>query len=858
MPDRSKKKPHSGRPTPKGPDGGFRSEFAAIGEPEAKLGVNISYDIIQQFSTQLYTNPRKAIEELVCNSYDAGAKECHISIPKEEGDPLVLLDNGRSMDVEGLVGLWMVASSPKARTAGERIDNNRLQIGKFGVGKLAAYALGNRLTHIACIDGVARLVSVGQEQLKGVHRGPRFQIFKATERSVRSIVGPLLGSLPKPWERHWRTWTIAIVEDVARSSFERALKIGRLRQMLSTALPVHSEFSIFLDGARIVRARIPRDAIQFSVNVLNLAFRAKLRLDLREYWSKELNIEKGDVPAELYEVKVGDMPDPLDVRKTVKAIFVPRLGFVEGEAIFARDTLTPEKLNERGYANNGYHIFAHGKLVNPEDELFGVTQRSHGFWRRFQARVEMPGLDDVLLVQRNAVSENSTKAQLAREFVRVLFNFVRKRAQDEEEKDDKPPRSFGAKLRKVSPLLAPLALQGLAKGEMPQGGVAAVEIDFASLREDGPASQYDAASNAIQINQDHPIIAALDELGEAAQKQWRRVVAELTAGYRLTIGLLAAKGVPGDVVVEVEEFIDAALRSAASYIRDPVEDHIHEIQDASYEGGDKFEAAVVNAFRSLGLVARHIGGADNPDGTVDIPKTGDRNLRISIEAKGSKGVISHEQLSVSTVSRHQQEAGSTSAVAIAREFQEKGAAGRRSALMREATNLVPLLTVDGIARLLRLHRQRPFTYDKIEKILTTFKPPSLLPAFIEEQWRELPELGLMRDVLTVAHEKAADDDQNFPDPGMLIGDMRVKKHKVKKGDVVDILNAVAVTTGMIIIMNRSNHEFKMLAPVATILDAMQAAAKEEVDTGTPDGSAPNDGAEKTAKPRRHRRGQGKI
>ena len=42
-------------------------------DEEAQVPVDVSYDIIRHVSAQLYTSPRKAIEELVCNAYDAGA-----------------------------------------------------------------------------------------------------------------------------------------------------------------------------------------------------------------------------------------------------------------------------------------------------------------------------------------------------------------------------------------------------------------------------------------------------------------------------------------------------------------------------------------------------------------------------------------------------------------------------------------------------------------------------------------------------------------------------------------------------------------------------------------------------------------
>lgn len=148
------------------------TRFASSGaKREADIEVRISYEIIQHVSRQLYTNPRKAIEELVTNSYDAGATECWVKLPQNPEDNLIVLDNGKSMDLEGLKGLWSVARSPKYSSSGDRIANERMQIGKFGVGKLAAYALGARLTHITCVDNDIRMISVAQEEIKQKNDG---------------------------------------------------------------------------------------------------------------------------------------------------------------------------------------------------------------------------------------------------------------------------------------------------------------------------------------------------------------------------------------------------------------------------------------------------------------------------------------------------------------------------------------------------------------------------------------------------------------------------------------------------------------------------------------------------------------
>ena len=819
----------------------LNSIFKKDASVEGEIRVDISYDIIRHVSAQLYTNPRKAIEELVCNAYDAGATECYVTLPATKQGALLVLDNGASMSLSGLGDLWKVADSPKKPDArGRRIANNRLQIGKFGVGKLAAYALGKRLTHVATTGGMTRVVSVGQDEIRARKGGgaPTFKVYSLGESKARALVEPYLQGLPSPWKNGWDSWTLAVVENIDQNHFQRALKLGILKRMISTALPISADFKTFVDGEAVPIREIPRDDIELTVDILDPSFRKKLETDLREFWKLRLSLETSDkVPKRLYTIELSQMLTPHRVTKKIPAILVPELGLVAGNAIMAKHSLTTEKLDERGYVNHGFAVYAFGKLVNPEDELFGVSARSHAYWRRFLARVEMPGLDDVLLVQRNAVSENSPRAQVAREVMRVLFEFVRTKAEQVEEADDFVPQAFGFKIQRSSPILGPLAIGGLSGGKLPEGGVSKVDIDFVTLNENGPASRYDAEEHDIQVNEDHPIIEALKDLGPQRQKQWRRVMGEVIAGGKLTEGLLTARGVGAGLVRDTEELMDSALRSAASYIRDPVEEHIQEIQDASYIGGTRFENAVVNAFKSLRLVSNHLGGPDKPDGTVEVPQAGAKNLRISIEAKGTKGIITHAELSPSTVKRHRKDEKCTSSVAIAREYQVVGRSKGRSGLLKETAGKLPLLTVSGIAKMLRLHQRRPFTYDKVAKILTTRTPPNQLEKFVEKVWRELPELGLMKLVLQVAHEKCSEHDANFPDPGMLVGDSRLAKRGMTKPQVRNILDAVAVTTGMVVIRDPTSYEFTVTAPVETILEAMAAASKEDLPPESPTSSA---------------------
>jgi hypothetical protein len=414
--------------------------------------------------------------------------------------------------------------------------------------------------------------------------------------------------------------------------------------------------------------------------------------------------------------------------------------------------------------------------------------------------------------------------------MRTLFEFTRSLAEKREEEAGAEPEAFGSKIGKISPFLAPLAIEGLGGGKTPDGGVSGLKIEFVSLAETNDVARYDATEHTIQVNVEHPIIAALNDLSPPLQKQWRKVMGEIVAGGKLAEGFLIAKGVGEGIVLDAAELLDAALRSAASYIRDPVEEHIKEIEEASYPGGTRFENAVVNALKAMRLVAYRVGGPGNPDGIIEIPRTGEENLRISVEAKGTGGVITHKQLSEATVTRHEEKYGCSQAIAIAREYQTEGKSGEDSGLVQETRGIVPLLTVQAIAKMLRLQQQRPFTYDKVATILTTWTHPEELEDFVEKTWRELPEMGLMRLILEVAHEKMDRHVNNFPDPGMLVDDSRLIARKITKQQIKSVLEALAVTTRMIVIQDHNSYEFKVIAPVETILEAMTRASQERVST----------------------------
>lgn len=128
--------------------------FVTIGKQTDKIDVRLSYRIIELFSEGLYASPNKAVEELVANSFDAGARTVQVLLSTdlhEQDASIVVIDDGIGMGAEGLKQHWLIGISNKRRLG--ELPRGRQQIGQFGIGKLATYVLSERLTHISKHDG---------------------------------------------------------------------------------------------------------------------------------------------------------------------------------------------------------------------------------------------------------------------------------------------------------------------------------------------------------------------------------------------------------------------------------------------------------------------------------------------------------------------------------------------------------------------------------------------------------------------------------------------------------------------------------------------------------------------------------
>ena len=294
-----------------------------IGQASARIPVELSTRFLEHFSEQLYSSPQKAFEELISNGWDAGADCVDVRIAPDLKSPaatMSVLDNGHSMDEDGLRQLWHIAFSPKKD---KPVQNGRQVIGKFGIGKLATYVLATKLTYICkAADGKIRRVTMDYGEIdrqKGASQDKliselSLDLFEATEAEVTEALasvhhGNLLLDListgmplpqgrisddefgaPKSGLQHPTsgTWTLVVLSGLKPAG--RELKLGVLRRMLEAALPFGSEMAISINGELLASSKINAPLMREWV------IGPDLSIDYVEIDDTDIDEERGTAP----------------------------------------------------------------------------------------------------------------------------------------------------------------------------------------------------------------------------------------------------------------------------------------------------------------------------------------------------------------------------------------------------------------------------------------------------------------------------------------------------------------------------------------------------------------------------------
>ncbi len=691
-----------------------------IGEVAREINVKINFDIIRLFSEGLYQSPHKAIEELVSNSYDAGAIRVHILLPVEEQNStessLWVIDDGCGMDNEGLDTLWQVARSPKVEDD-IALHRGRKPIGQFGIGKLAAYVLAWRLTHISKTAGQYAYVSMDfrtvQNREWDAQSPLTLDLRRISEYQAQQLVSEVRERDSDAWEMLFgdtaaESWTAAALSDFR--DLAGKLRIGTLRWVFSTGLPLTSDFAIHLNGERVESSRASLEPI------------ATLIVGAPRDVSAEVLAERG------VSIENG-------------GITIPGIGLIRGDARVYRERLTGGKSSQVG-RSHGFFIRVRGRVINLTDELFGLDALNHAAWSRFTMTVHADGLRDYLQSSREGVREDAS-VELLREYLHLKFNECRSIYQRQMDRDlegidlerlleDTPSSLIRLPLidmvrSQVSGkdddfyyIQKPAFDDDVSRDEWQQKLDIAFDnglfekVEYRSLGPYAPLAEYQPEARLLIVNDEHPFAARL--LGGNAD---HAQVTPFAQAEVLSEPLLRDCNLPSRVVIELLQARDRLLRALTGQGPVVATEAIRllEIDD---QDATAMEKATGYAFEALGLRYTRRGRPGGHDGIVDA-RLGLRgsmgaDYRAVFDAKTTSSErVAANDIPFSRIKQFKEDERADYAFVVAKAYQ--GEDDTSSSVNRSARNEeITLLQTGTLRKLVELHLKHGITLVKLREL----------------------------------------------------------------------------------------------------------------------------------------------
>ena len=744
-----------------------------IGTTVSEISVEISTRFLEQFSQQLYSSPQKAFEELISNSWDAGANSVDIRIPDDLADnraTITVLDNGVSMDDAGLRELWHIAFSPKRSN---RSQYGRQMVGKFGIGKLATYLLADRLTYICkANDGVIRRVTMDYGKVDN-EAEPKMLVSNLNldlcevreselEEALLSITNGAetyallrdgfhiephgtdnddeFGAQRSKLDRDVSdTWTLVILSGLKAAG--RDLKPGILRRMLRAALPLSTEMIIRLNNEVLASAKIDMDVTR--------EWRIGPDLDFTEVevLDRDGADENGNPVEKKTKVAVTAAGGPLP------HIMLPEIGPVTGTVRLFRDKISGRKSDEHGISN-GFHVNVFGRIINQNDPSFGEENLSHAAWSRFRMSVRADGLDKYLTTNREQFQEQRS-LRIFRAFLRRVFNLARSAYDSDEgvELSDggdalvkslgvlslAPLRSAVAQTLKTEPPLPGLfdenGIDDREKtreewykntGDNIRNALNTVRFEKS---DDQSFVKFRIADNSIVINKLHPFVA--EHSRTKAEKELLRTVGMVSL---LSDIYALENGVEAEKLRQVREFRDQLMQFKAYQQRKSgtnIAQILRSVQNNSDESAE-LETILADALRYIGWEVNVKGGSGEPDGiakafsfsrpwtpTEEEPEKPIYSFTYDAKSAGS-GRAKTGNLGLAALNEHRKRYGADYAIVVAPGFQDGASVTRAKQLS------ITLMTAADLGRLLELTVELgAVPLNQLEKIFKESDPKNI-------------------------------------------------------------------------------------------------------------------------------------
>lgn len=700
-----------------------------------EVSLDIDYEIIEHFSQHLYGSPNKAIEELVVNGFDAFATWVHVFLPgRYTPEKVVVWDNGTSMGIEELKGLWKIASSPKQKLPGRIARGPRGQtrrlIGKFGIGKLASYTIGDLIAHLCKTDKGFFLVGVDYSDVMSelqeddqVQNGYTSPIRQLSFGEAKEFVASHFEKLPASFDELFMepNWTFATISRLKRDDLYQ----GRLSWVLGNGMPLRPDFKVWVNLER-VQSRLERSG---------LVAEWTLGDDIvREHFSKTwlAAVKEGEVNGKFtFGTEIG--LDPARPNTQVDYLELPNLGKVWGQLRLYESSLQSGRSAEHGHSH-GFFLMVRGRLLNQEDDKVLLHIPSFRTFYRSQYVLFIDALDDDLLADRERLKEGTPRVQELRVLQRSVYLVTRNKQTDlDQEAEAAALSSYRLPTYSREFFIEPLTSLWMNKGpddklnfELQQP-----EIMRSILGEDGPMAELSSDGRGFSVNSVHPYYATLEnqfgtgKRGREVLNEYERlaVFEQLFQGYLFELGLSRTQ------IAEIARWREDMFRLLAKTARFSIPNLISELNEASYKGQSTFEEAIVAVLEAMGFRAERDGRSGKKDIRLLAPGGTQNTYTLTVEAKGkSKGSLPNDDAEVSEAAAHRDKVGAEHAVIIARKFAGFERAGDQGGPMIlqqcRAVGKVSIMETETLAAMLKVMNQYFYPLSTVKDIFTEVETPN--------------------------------------------------------------------------------------------------------------------------------------
>jgi hypothetical protein len=685
-----------------------------LGEQVETIYVDIDYEILNHFSSHLYQSPNKAIEELVTNGFDAFAEHVLVYTPGPFTAGQVLVwDDGESMGLDDLQRLWWIARSPKAAVEGrlkDRDGRQRKLIGKFGIGKLASYAIGHRLTHLCkredqylrvSVDyrGVPRLDEIAETGSPLRYPTPVVRLDHAEARAyVDELIDGGAAHAAEMWERP--TWTLAVIDELKP---EVTIQAGRLRWLLATGMPLRDDFHVWVDEVQVV------PTLEADATVTWDLAEGKLRERIAVEWkaAREQGFVQGEPSFD------GDAP----------VVDLPGLGPVEATVrLFDRSLIAGKAA--RLTRSHGFFIRVRDRLINPDDDKVLLHEPSFGTFYRSQFVINADGLDAALLADRERLETASPATAALGVLQRALYLAAREELNSRDELKEERKRTENVLPFELRSLYRePLVSLLLRRGFGPRVDPSTPAVSRGALGEDQRLVVLD--ERGFVVNYAHPLLEAIQRRIPQTEKyrEAYRVVELFAVADELLEGYLFDVGVPEARIDDVMWWRDGLLRAMAAKLTGEDEEVINEVLEASFRGKADFENALARLLGLMGFEAKRVGAAGEEDVLVVAP-IGPNDFRFIVDAKGSRNPVPNDNAELAQAAGHRDAVDAGWAVVVAREF-VGFTKGDRAAVLRDcaAVGRVSVVTVEALVALYRAVKTYYYPLELVRDVLWEVETP---------------------------------------------------------------------------------------------------------------------------------------